>query len=169
MSGRHAPLSVAVALACCAAPRADSSAAETRAFRYLMGTSVQVQAFGDDEAAREHAIDEAFAAIAEVDRLMSNYRADSELARMNASAARGEVEVTDPMLRVLDAAQQVSADSNGAFDVTVGPLVRLWGFFDKRPHVPSQAELAAVRPLVNFRNVLLDPTRHTVRFARPGP
>jgi len=168
MSGRHAPLSVAVALACCAAPRADSSAAETRAFRYLMGTSVQVQAFGDDEAAREHAIDEAFAAIAEVDRLMSNYRADSELARMNASAARGEVEVTDPMLRVLEAAQQVSVDSNGAFDVTVGPLVRLWGFFDKRPHVPSQAELAAVRPLVNFRNVLLDPTRHTVRFARPG-
>jgi thiamine biosynthesis lipoprotein len=99
---------------------------------------------------------------------MSNYRPDRELARVNALAASGAIEVTDPMLRVLEAAQQVSADSNGAFDVTVGPLVKLWGFFDKHPHVPSGAELAVVRPLVDYRNLVLDPARHTVRFARPG-
>src|SRR5439155_22195699 len=61
-----------------------------------------------------------------------------------------------------------SADSSGAFDVTVGPLVKLWGFFDKRPHVPTDAELAAVRPLVDYRNVLVDLRQHTVRFTRPG-
>lgn len=145
----------------------DPSAGETHAFRYLMGTSVQVQAFGGDAALRQAAIDEAFAAIAEVDRLMSNYRSDSELTHLNASAAHTPVDVSDPMLRVLQAAQKVSADSGGAFDVTVGPLVKLWGFFDKRPHVPTDAELAAVRPLVDYRNVLIDPRLHTVSFARP--
>lgn len=151
-----------------AVARAGSMPGETHAFRFLMGTSVQVQAYGGDPPAREQAIDEAFAAIAEVDRLMSNYRPDSELTHINASAAQATVRVTEPMLRVLEAAQKVSADSGGAFDVTVGPLVRLWGFFDKRPHVPSDTELAEVRPLVDYRNVLLDVDRQTVRFARPG-
>jgi thiamine biosynthesis lipoprotein len=69
---------------------------------------------------------------------------------------------------VLEAAQQVSRDSNGTFDVTVGPLVRAWGFHDKKPHVPTADDLAAVRPLVGFRNVLIDTRQHTVRFTRPG-
>ena len=72
------------------------------------------------------------------------------------------------MLAVLDAAQRVSAASNGAFDVTVGPLVKLWGFHDKTPHVPSQAELASVRPLVDYRNVRLDADHKTVQFTQPG-
>ena len=140
----------------------------TREFRYLMGTSVQVAVFGRDEPSRRVAVDEAFAAMVEVDRLMSNYRADSELSRLNASAARAAVRVSDPLFAVLDAARRISADSHGAFDVTVGPLVKSWGFFDKKPHVPAASELAAVRPLVDYRNVILDPRARTVRFTRPG-
>jgi thiamine biosynthesis lipoprotein len=140
----------------------------SREYRYVMGTSVQVQASGGDEATRRTAIDEAFAAFDEVDRLMSNYRDDSELALINRSAARGVVSVSDPMFGVLDAARRVSSASQGAFDITVGPLVRLWGFHDKKPHVPTDAELATVRTLVDYRNVLLDAGHHTVRFARPG-
>lgn len=147
---------------------AGSPALERHEYRYIMGTSVQVRTFGGDEAASRVAIDEAFAAFAEVDRLMSNYRDDSELAFINRSAARDAVGVTDPMFSVLDAARRVSAASNGAFDVTVGPLVRLWGFHDKTPHVPTSSELAAVRPLVDYRNVILDHQRKTVRLARQG-
>src|SRR5207237_627073 len=66
----------------------------------------------------------------------------------------------------LDAARKVSADSNGAFDVTVGPLLKLRGFVDRHPHVPTDAELLAVRPLIDYRNVLIDSRQHTVRFAR---
>lgn len=141
---------------------------DTREYRYLMGTSMQVQAIGGDEAARRSAIDEAFAAIAEVDRLMSNYRSDSELSHVNREAARGPVVVSDPLLRVIEAAQRVSANSNGAFDVTVGPLVRLWGFRDKTPHIPTSAELAAVRPLVDYRGLTVDVEHHTIHFGRPG-
>lgn len=141
---------------------------ETHEYRYVMGTSVQVQAFGADEATRRAAIQEAFAAFAEIDRLMSNYRNDSELTMLNRRAAYEPVGVSDPMFSVLEAARKVSAASRGAFDVTVGPLVRLWGFYDKVPHVPTARELAGVRPLVDYRNVLLDPEHRTVRFSRPN-
>src|SRR6185369_18034478 len=91
----------------------------TQERRYMMGTSISVEAFGGDEGARRAAIDEAFAAMAEVDRLMSNYRDDSELALINRRAAQEPVRASDPMLSVLRAAQEVSARSEGAFDVTV--------------------------------------------------
>jgi len=148
--------------------QAGQGAAETHEFRYMMGTSIEVQAFGADEAARKAAIDEAFAAFAEIDRLMSNYRDDSELSFINRAAANDAISVSAPMFSVLDAARRVSAASNGAFDVTVGPLVRLWGFHDKKPHLPTATELAAIRPLVNYRNVEVDASRHAVHFARPG-
>jgi len=133
-----------------------------------MGTSMQVQAIGGDEAARRAAIDEAFAAMAEVDRLMSNYRSDSELSHVNREASLGPVVVSDPLLRVIEAGQRVSADSKGAFDMTVGPLVKLWGFRDKTPHIPTSAELAAVHPLVGYRSLIVDAVHHTISFARPG-
>ena len=147
---------------------ADQGAAEAHEFRYLMGTSIEVQAFGGDAAIRKSAIEEAFAAFAEVDRLMSNYRDDSELSLVNGRAAAEAVNVSEPMFSVLEAARRVSAASNGAFDITVGPLVRLWGFHDKKPHLPTAAELTAVRPLVDYRNLLLDPQKRSVHFARPG-
>jgi thiamine biosynthesis lipoprotein len=140
----------------------------SREFRYIMGTSVEVRAYNGDETTRTVAIGEAFAAVAEVDRLMSNYRADSELARVNANAADSPVTLSGPLFSVIAAAQQVSDRSGGAFDITVGPLVKLWGFHDKKPHVPGDAELAAVKPLVNYRNLLLDDGAHTIRFARRG-
>jgi thiamine biosynthesis lipoprotein len=149
-------------------PLLAAQTTETHQYRYLMGTSIHVQAFGGDEATRRAAIDEAFAAFAEVDRLMSNYRDDSELALVNRNGARENVSVSDPMFAVLDAARRVSAASNGAFDVTVGPLVRLWGFHDKTPHIPTDAELAAVRPLVDYRQVLLDAEHRTAHFSRQG-
>ena len=167
--GRLAMWFVAGAIASGGIVGADQNdGGSSRSYRYLMGTSVEVEAFGGGAAARGAAIEEAFGAIAEVDRLMSNYREDSELAAINRRADREAVLVSDPMLRVLEAAEHVSAKSDGAFDVTIGPLVRLWGFHDKTPHVPSATELAAIRPLVGYRNLLIDRDRRTVRFTRTG-
>jgi FAD:protein FMN transferase len=133
-----------------------------------MGTSVRVEVYGGTASDRQAAADEAFGAIGEVDRLMSDYRADSELTHVNQTAAQQPVSVSAPMFAVLDAAERVSLASGGAFDITVGPLVSLWGFKDKRAHVPTSAELADVRDLVGFRNVALDRDAHRVRFVRPG-
>lgn len=140
----------------------------SRAQRFLMGTSMSIEVYGRDAATRQAAIDAGFAAIQEIDRLMSNYRDDSELARVNRDAAREPVVVSEPLMSVLGAARLINRRSQGAFDITVGPLVKAWGFKDKRPHVPTPDELAALRPLVSGENVVLDPDARTVRFARPG-
>jgi thiamine biosynthesis lipoprotein len=164
-------LLASVAVIAAAAPArlgAADDTGQTRWFKYLMGTSMRVEAYGGTSEVRQQAADEAFAALAEVDRLMSDYRADSELAAINGRAAREAVPVSAPTLAVLQAAARVSRASDGAFDITVGPLVRLWGFKDKRAHVPSAAELAAVRPLVDYRAIVLDERARTVRFIRDG-
>jgi thiamine biosynthesis lipoprotein ApbE len=149
-------------------PALAQEGGESKAYRYIMGTSIEVQAFGGTAETRAGALEEAFGAFAEVDRLMSNYRDDSELTRINRDAAARPVRISDPMMSVLQAAQKVSAQSSGGFDATVGPLVRLWGFHDKKPHQPSAEEFTAVRPLVDYRNVVLNATQHTVSFSRPG-
>jgi thiamine biosynthesis lipoprotein len=151
-----------------APPAASVPEDRTQEYRYMMGTSISVEAFGGDEPTRRAAIAEAFDAVAEVDRLMSNYRDDSELTLINHRAALEAVRVSDPMLAVLRAAQEVSVRSAGAFDITVGPLVRLWGFHDRKPHVPSPAELDRVRPLIGNGRLVIDPVAHTVRFLRSG-
>jgi len=140
----------------------------TSVHRYLMGTSMTVEVYGGDPASRLEAIDEAFAAMVEIDRLMSNYRSDSELALINAQAALHPVRVSPPMWGVLSAAQLVSERSGGTFDITVGPLVRLWGFHDKKPHVPTPAELEQVRPLIGYQNMVLDQSAQSVSFKRNG-
>lgn len=166
------PLAVLIALlagpARPAAAVETPAANETREFRYLMGTSVQIAVTGKDAATRKAAVADAFAAIAEVDRLMSNYRSDSELALINAEAGVRAVRISDPMFAVLEAAKSIGTKSGGTFDVTVGPLVKLWGFHDKRPHVPTAEELAKVRPLVSNDNLILDAKARTIRFARTG-
>jgi FAD:protein FMN transferase len=143
-------------------------AAVSRAFRYIMGTSIEVRAFGGDEEGRAAAIEKAFASFAEVDRLMSNWRDDSELAAVNRNAAAGAVAVSDPLFSVIEAAVDISNRSGGVFDITVGPLMKLWGFHDRQPRIPTAGEFAALRPAVNYRNLILDKTTHTIRFARPG-
>lgn len=148
--------------------RSATDAGSTREYRYVMGTSIAVEAYGGTADARRAAIEEAFGAFAEVDRLMSDYRPDSELARVNRTASREAVRVSEPLFSVLHAAELVSVRSGGAFDVTVGPLVALWGFHDKKPHLPSPSELAAMRPLVDYGNVTLDAKQQTVRFRRDG-
>lgn len=140
----------------------------TRVHRFLMGTSMTIEVSGVDPAARADAIEEAFAAIAEVDRLMSHYRTDSEITRVNREAALHPVPVSPPVFGVLAAAEDVSRASRGAFDISVGPLMKLWGFFQKQPHVPTDAELAAMRPLIDHTQVVLDAAARTVRFTRPG-
>jgi thiamine biosynthesis lipoprotein len=72
------------------------------------------------------------------------------------------------MWGVLSAAQLVSERSHGAFDITVGSLVRLWGFHDKTPHIPTDVELQRVRPLVGYDNLVLNREAQTVSFKRPG-
>lgn len=96
---------------------AQGDGGRTRTFRYLMGTSMRVEVSGSDDVQRQQATEEAFAAIAEVDRVMSDYRNDSELAGLNAHAGIAPVVVSPPLFAVLAAARRVNEASGGAFTV----------------------------------------------------
>lgn len=103
-----------------------------------------------------------------VEALMSTYRPGSELSRFNASQSDAPFPLSEETFAVFAMAQRVSAESGGAFDVTVGPLVNAWGFGPNRPaDPPSDAQIDELRARVNYHLIELDATSRTIRKPRP--
>ncbi len=125
--------------------------------RVLMDTFATITVYDRDKDRQAvlAAIDAAFAGMLEVELLTSCYRDSSQVSRINRAAPR-PVEVDSLVLACLQEAQRVSALTDGAFDVTVGPLMRLWDFLSDRPRVPDSAAVQALLPLVDYRRVHLD-------------
>jgi thiamine biosynthesis lipoprotein len=138
-------------------------------FRHpAMGTEFTLYLYA---ASEPQASATAVAVFDEVDRIeqeLSNYRASSELSRIDREAAFHPVTTDPETFRFLVQSQHWSAASDGAFDITVGPLMQAWGFFGGHGHIPTDAELAQIRPAIGFRNLELDPATRTVRFRIPG-
>ena len=133
-----------------------------------MGCTATVRVCGPDAAALPSIVGEALDEIDRVDRLMSNHRRDSALSRLNREAARGPVAVEPELLDFLAVCLRWSRESHGAFDVTVGPLMKAWGFFHDEGRVPGEDEVRRVLAVVGYRHVVLDRAAGTVRFDRPG-
>lgn len=133
-----------------------------------MGTTATVRACGADAAALPGAVTAALDELDRVDRLLSQYRRDSPLSRLNREAGSGPVMVDRELLDVLAVCLRWSRESDGAFDVTVGPLMKAWGFFRDEGRVPSEPDLARARAAVGYRHVVLDRDAGTVSFDRPG-
>jgi thiamine biosynthesis lipoprotein len=133
-----------------------------------MGVQVRLVVWAPDEPAAERACRAAYARVAELDQSMSDYRVDSELLRLCGQAGKGPVKVSDDLFYVLQKAQEVSRRSDGAFDVTVGPLVALWRKARKTGKLPDPAELANARELTGWRLIELDWSRKTVNLLNPG-
>jgi len=133
-----------------------------------MGTWASLTIVTPDSAATTDLAYHSLKALHRVDSLMSNWSDASEVARVNREAAREAVTVHPEVANVLGFALQVGAQSGGAFDVTVEPLVRLWGFLGGTPRVPSQEEIDAARALTGLDKIRYNPDDHTVRFAGDG-
>ena len=133
-----------------------------------MGTTYSVVLYGDNRDRLEAAAEAAFEEARRLDRLLSHYRAQSELSEVNRFAAERPVKLTPELFNLLTACSGYSRASEGAFDITVGPLMKVWGFFKDPGRLPSQAEVAAALARVGYRHLLLEPEARTVRFARPG-
>src|SRR5713226_508725 len=136
--------------------------------RQAMGTAFTIYLYASDAGQAAAYFEAAFEESERLDEALSNYRASSELSRINGLAAREPV-VTDPeVLQVLERALDYSRRSDGAFDITVGPLMRAWGFFRGQGRYPEADELARARASVGWRHVALDAKARTVRFLVPG-
>lgn len=120
---------------------------------YLMGTRITIAAEGAPEVVNR-ALDEAYSELHRVDQVLSTYRPDSEITRLNRHGGGSSITVSPLTARVIEEALRLAENSEGAFDPTVGPLVRLWGFGDDSAiSTPSPDRLTATLAQVGFRHV----------------
>jgi len=150
---------------------APPSSAPLHRFEYArlrMGTTVRIVLYAPDESHARPAADSAYRRIDELEARLSHYRPDSEVSRLSRASGTGPRRVSPELLEVLTAAIRFSELSDGAFDVTVGPLVRLWKESVRTRRLPDPRSLAAARALVGYRRIKLDPASQAVALEAPG-
>jgi thiamine biosynthesis lipoprotein len=149
---------------------ARAQAAEFCLVRYgrrAMATTFEVMVpFGTPSGAEaaEEALDE-------VDRLeaqLTVYRDDSEVSILNRDAPAGPVPVEEGLYDLLELAARLHRETDGAFDVSVGALIKAWGFYRRRQRVPSTPDCAEALARAGMRQVVLDPSTRSVRYLCPG-
>jgi len=99
---------------------------------------------------------------------MSHYKPDSPLSLLNKTAAQGPVKIEPELFDFLAECLRYSRASDGAFDITVGPLMKAWGFFRGEGRMPTEQELSEARRSVGYQHVILNVTDQTVYFDRAG-
>jgi len=139
--------------------------------REKMGGPFRIVIYATDREAAERAGEAAFARIDQLDAILSDYRSDSEIVKLSQRTAAGPmtepVAVSDDLWRVLARGQAIAEQSGGAFDVTVGPFVRLWRRSRELHELPTRERIEATRPSVGYQHVRLDPHKHTVQLLAP--
>lgn len=134
----------------------------------IMGTTITITAVGDTAEAGRAAIDAGMAELRRLDAMMSLYREDSELAKVNRAAGRSPVKVSPEMIEIVEAARSAAELSGGTFDPTIGPLVVLWQMRLKEGTVPGDEEIGGVKRLVDYRNIVIDRRASTLFLRKPG-
>jgi len=137
-------------------------------YRPVMGTFARVVVVAENSKTAQESIEAAFIKINRVDDLMSDYKDDSEISRVNKEAFHQPVEVSQSTFDVLQKSIEFSELSDGAFDVTVGPLVDIWRLAAEANSVPSEDELSVARSKVGYEKLILDANQMTARFAVDG-
>src|SRR5688572_10919776 len=133
-----------------------------------MATRFEMVVCGPNESGLRAAAEEALNEVQRIEAQLSLYRPDSEVAHLNARAARQWVRVEPGLFRLLQQAKRLSEETLGAFDITVAPLVRCWGFMGSSGRQPGKRAIAEARKCVGMDLVELDSESFQVRFARDG-
>ncbi|MFO0898650.1 MAG: FAD:protein FMN transferase [Pirellulales bacterium] len=147
-------------------------AQELRRFEFAeahMGMRFKLTFYAADRELAHSAAKAAFARIAELDQVMSDYKPDSELNGFIDGAPHAEPKpLSADLFGVLERSQRLAADSGGAFDVTAAPVIRLWRRARRQKELPDPARLAEAQAAVGYRRLELDPVKKTGRLTKPG-
>ena len=133
-----------------------------------MATRFEIVLYGGNPVSLRAAGEEALREIERFEARLSLFRPSSEIARVNARAARESVRVTPEVFALLDHARRLCDETGGVFDISIAPLMRCWGFHGSGGKVPSPEVIAAARQVVGMHLVELDARHRTVRFLREG-
>lgn len=131
-----------------------------------MGTAVRVELWHEDETAGRAAIDAVMRDMYRIDRLMSTYKEDSELSRVNREAATRPVAISRELFDLISRSLEVSEITEGAFDITYASVGQLYDF--RRKTRPSDEILEKALPAIDYRHVLLNKENHSIKFKRQG-
>jgi thiamine biosynthesis lipoprotein len=149
-----------------AASQPESGQWLSRTVDGIMGTRIFVEIWADDVAAGDAAIDAVMDEMRHIDDTMSTYKPTSEVSRVNALAATRPVRISRELFGLLESALQYSRITEGAFDITYASVGYMYDFRQRKR--PTEQQIAAALPAVNYRHVLLDRKNSSVRFSQPG-
>ncbi len=153
--------------------RAPVTASDPEILRFeesmdAMGSTYSIIVYGADRVRMLSAVELAFDEAKRLDQLLSNYRPASEWSQVNRFAAERPVKVSGELFDLLSACVEYSRLSDGAFDISVGPLMKVWGFYKGSGHLPHRAEIRGALAKTGYRNLILDPKAQTVQFRQSG-
>lgn len=131
-----------------------------------MGLPFRITLYAPDEKTAKAAADAAFERIAQLNSVLSDYDPDSEISRLSRTHDR-EVPVTTDLWNVLERAQAISERSDGAFDVTVGPLVNIWRRARRKKELPSKELIEEMRARVGWKSLELKPETRSAKLLKP--
>lgn len=132
----------------------------------LMYTNVSITVVAEDNMTAERAIDAAFESIAALESSMSSWTNTSEISEINRSAGNSSVEVSPETFELVSLSLEIARGTSGAFDPTVGPLMRLWDY--RKAMVPSIEDINKTLPVVDYRKISLDPMFQSVYMSETG-
>ncbi len=133
-----------------------------------MASTFKIVLYSTDEATARRASRAAYERIAALNAVLSDYDPESELSRLSRSAGGPASRVSADLFEVLDASKRIFERSDGAFDVTIAPVGRLWRRARRDHKLPDPLKLAEARLLVGSDKLVLDKAARTVRLAKPG-
>ncbi len=135
--------------------------------KFLMGTIVEITAVGNENDCQQ-AIGLAFDEIKRIDKLMNVYDGESEISQINEAAGKSSISVSADTLEVIERSLKYAQLTDGALDVSVSPIMELWGFGSDSNQVPSDEELAEKLSLVDYRKITVDSGNSAVKLESPG-
>lgn len=142
------------------------SAGWVRAQEAIMGTRVMVEIWHPDEALAQRGVQAVFDEMRRIDERMSPFKPDSELSRINALAAKGDMPISAELADLIDRALKVSELTDGAFDITFASVGYLYNY---REHIkPDDQAIRAALPAVDYHHVKLDREHKHIRFTQTG-
>jgi thiamine biosynthesis lipoprotein len=157
-----------VVLGCCG----TATAVELERFEFTqveMGVPFKFLLYAPDKVTAKGAFDAAISRVSELNRVLSDYDSESELSRLSAtSPSPNPVPIGADLWLVLDRSQHLARETDGAFDITVGPLVRLWRRARRQKEMPPADRLAEARAAVGYQHLQLDADKHTAMLLVPN-
>jgi thiamine biosynthesis lipoprotein len=163
-------LALSLAVVSCVSVRKETPALGRYEYeRPEMGVPFRIVLYAPDRAGADQAAEAAFHRVQELNDIMSDYDAESELSKLSRTSGQGrQVPVSPDLWLVLERAQAMAQRSDGAFDITVGPCVNLWRRARRQHQLPDPNRLAQARKAVGYRLVRLNPKGHAVELLAPG-